>query len=206
MVRRLLLVVVVVMSCAAWAQDEKNDLGLTLGQASIRDREAASGQRVVFNNSVAFGANYARRLKGGYAVAFDLEFPFVAIPGHDITPAGSDSIVHVASLFVTPSLRVKFAPRLPISPWISGGLGFGWYEGSELLASGAANPDRNKVSAAAQFGAGVDVRTPLRILAPISLRGEFRDFYSFSNPSFNVPMRSDGQHNFVISGGFVLRF
>ena len=56
------------------------------------------------------------------------------------------------------------------------------------------------------FGAGVDVRTPIRVLFPISLRGEVRDYYSVSNPRFGTAVQGGGQHNVVASGGFVLSF
>jgi hypothetical protein len=57
-----------------------------------------------------------------------------------------------------------------------------------------------------QFGAGIDVRTRLKLLFPIGLRGEFRDFYTLENPSFGVPVQRSEQHNLVISGGLVVHF
>jgi hypothetical protein len=52
----------------------------------------------------------------------------------------------------------------------------------------------------------VDIRTPIKILVPIGLRGEVRDFYSFDILDFTTPIRNDHQHNVIVSGGFILRF
>jgi hypothetical protein len=191
---------------SAAAQDSKNELGFTLGSESVRDRVTVAGPRITFSRSIAFGANYARRLRGGAAGEFFLEFPFVAVPSHKIQPVAPGAITDLASLYVAPSLRVKFLPLLPVSPWVSVGGGYGEYEGSEKLANGTLNPDRRKNVAVAQFGAGVDVKTPVRVLAPVSLRGEFRDFYSFESVNYGVPTVEKRQHNFVLAGGFVLRF
>jgi hypothetical protein len=58
----------------------------------------------------------------------------------------------------------------------------------------------------AQFGGGVDVRTRLKLLFPIGLRGEVRDFYTLGTPSFGVPVQRSEQHNVVVSGGLVVHF
>jgi hypothetical protein len=202
-----LLVSMLLMGASASAQRfGGNELGLTLGVESVPDRDTALRRPLTLSNSVVFGANFAHRLRGGYGAALYLEFPFAAVPSHEVTPVGPTSVVHLASLYVTPSLRFKLFPLFPVSPWISAGVGYGLYEGSEKLADGTPNTDRHKHTGVAQFGAGVDVKTPLRVLVPIALRGEFRDFYSFRSPNYNVPLRSGAQHNFVLSGGLVLRF
>ena len=204
---RWLVILLVLTGPSAFAQRfGGNELGLTLGVEKVPDRDTLAGPPLTFSNSIVFGANFAHRLRGGYGAAFYLEFPFAAVPSHKITPAGPSSVVHLASLYVTPSLRFKLFPLFPVSPWISAGAGYGLYEGSQELADGSPNPAKYKHTGVAQFGAGVDVRTPLRFLVPIGLRGEVRDFYSFRSPNYNVSLQNDGQHNFVLSGGLVLRF
>lgn len=37
--------------------------------------------------------------------------------------------------------------------------------------------------ATGQFGGGIDVRTHLKLLLPIGVRGEFRNFYTLENPA-----------------------
>jgi hypothetical protein len=55
-----------------------------------------------------------------------------------------------------------------------------------------------------QFGEGIDVRARVKLLFPISLRYEFRDFCTLGNPSFDVPVLRSDQHYLVVSGGLVV--
>jgi hypothetical protein len=55
------------------------------------------------------------------------------------------------------------------------------------------------------FGGGIDVQTPMRILFPIALRAEVRDFYS-PVPNLNANLRNGRQHNTIFSGGLVIGF
>lgn len=202
----VLFFLLLLVSSAALAQDyKKNELGLLIGAEFIPGRNTSAGNSISFGNGVIFSANYARRLAGDNTVLF-LEFPFTAAPNHDITTSEGEAIEAVATLYVAPSLRVNFAHNSPISPWVSAGFGYGLYEGSRLLNNDAVNPSRNVSSGAAQFGAGIDIKTGVKFLFPISLRGEVRDFYTTSNPNFGVAVRGGGQHNVVVLGGFVLHF
>ena len=194
------------IGAAASAQDTyNNDLGLLLGLENIPSRGTAAGVAVDFSKSVVFSASYARRL-AGEDTALYLEFPFAAAPSHSVESSATSIITDLATLFITPSLRLQFANRGPISPWISGGFGYGQYEGSARLAGGVPNPDERQHVGTAQFGGGVDIRTPIRILVPIGFRAEVRDYYTPTAPSFAVPVRDGGQHNIVVAGGLVIRF
>ena len=95
-----------------------------------------------------------------------------------------NAITSLATLFVTPSLKVCFASHAPASRWLSGGFGYGLYEGSSALQNGVANTEIHRNVATAQFGGGIDVRTRLKLLFPIGLRGEFRDFHTPREPQF----------------------
>jgi hypothetical protein len=119
-----------------------------------------------------------------------------------VESAQLNAITSLATSFVTPSLRAQFVSHAPIS----GGFGYGLYEGSSALQDGVANTEIHRNVATAQFGAGIDVRTRLKLLFPIGLRGEFRDFYSLGNPSFGVPVQRSEQHNLVIAEGWVVHF
>jgi hypothetical protein len=200
---------VLCLSATGLAQDEgRNELGFTLGAELIPDLRLVTpaGGNLNFSNSLVFGANYARRLNETSGTAIYLEFPFAAAPSHRIRSANAGAITDLATLFITPSLRVKFASEAALSPWISGGFGYGLLEGSEFLPGGARNPERHRHTGTAQFGAGVDIRTPIEILAPISLRAEFRDFYALDTLNYNVAIRDNRQHHLVLAGGFLLRF
>ena len=84
---------------------------------------------------------------------------------------------------MTPSLRSQFMSAAPASSRLSGGFGYGLYEGSSVLQNGIVNTEIHRNVATAQFGGGIDVRTPLKLLFPIGLRGEVRDFYTLRRPA-----------------------
>lgn len=193
------------MCCLSFAQEEKNQLGLLLGAESILQTTITSKQTVSFGRSITYSFDYARRFSGGSTSLF-LEFPFAASPSHRVESAEGNAITSLATLFVTPSLRARFVSHATVSPWLSGGFGYGLYEGSSVLQSGVANTGIHRNVATAQFGGGIDVRAPLRLLFPVRLRGEVRDFYTFGTPSFGVPVQRSEQHNVVVSGGLVIRF
>ena len=202
---RIALAVMVLYLSAAAQTETKNELGLSLGAGLIPQRSTSAGQAINFGASIAFSADYARLIKDG-KTSLSIEFPFVAEPANSVQSANLQSIVSLATIFVVPSVRVKFASGGGISPWLSGGFGYGIREGSEFFGNSQRNGSRYQSTGAVQFGAGVDVRTPIRVLFPISLRGEVRDYYSVSNPTFGTAVQGGGQHNVVVSGGMVLSF
>jgi hypothetical protein len=195
-------------SAAADIQSEdRNELGLTIGGEFIPD-VAANGTQLSFSSSVVFGVNYARRLAGTDNTALFLEFPVVAAPSHSVQPTSASPTpvpTSLATLYITPALRVNFARASAISPWFSFGGGYGLYEGSELLSNGAQNPDRFASVGTLQWGGGVDVRTPVKVIFPINLRLEVRDFDTLDSLNFNTG-RGTSQHNVSVGGGLLLRW
>jgi len=85
-----------------------------ISQATI-----SSNQKLSFGRSIAHSVDYARRLSSGNT-ALLLEFPFAAAPSHKVESAQLNAITSLATLFLTPSLRVRFASHAPASPWLSG--------------------------------------------------------------------------------------
>jgi hypothetical protein len=152
-----------------------------------------------------YSVDYARRLSSGNT-ALRLEFPFAAAPSQKVESAQLNTITSLATLFVTPSLRGRLVSHAPASPWLSSGFGYGLHEGSRVLQNGVINREIHRNVATAQVGGGIDVRTRLRLLFPIGLRGEVRDFYTLGKPSFGVPVQRSEQHNVVVSGGLVIHF
>jgi opacity protein-like surface antigen len=190
----------------SFAQDfKKNEFAVLIGAEIVPQRSSNAGTPINFGKGFALSGNYARHL-AGENTAFFLEFPFSATANHDITTSTPGSITSIATFYVTPSLRVSFAHQSRFSPWVSAGFGYGLFEGSRLLNTGAENPTRNTSSGAVQVGGGVDIHTGIKVLVPISLRAEVRDFYTTSNPDFGIAVRAGGQHNIVTSGGIVLHF
>jgi hypothetical protein len=201
----LALVLLVFGGLAVGQEPRKNELGFVLGAEIIPDATASSGFPIQFGKSISYTLTYARRL-AGYNTALFLEFPVSAAPSHSIQTAPPGVITDVATLFITPSLRVRFADRSAFSPWISGGFGYGLYEGSDAFNNTAGNPSVFRHTAAAQFGGGIDIRTPIHILFPIGLRAEVRDYYTIDTPNFGSSVTRGGQHNVVAAGGFTVRF
>jgi len=74
------------------------------------------------------------------------------------------------------------------------------------LQNGVTNKEIHRNVATAQFGGGIDVRTRLKLLFPIGVRGDVRDFYTLETPSFGVPVQRSEQHTVVVSGGLVVHF
>jgi hypothetical protein len=182
-----------------------NELAFSLGVSAIPQRSTAAGLPVRFGESIAYEANFAHRFYGDSTQLF-LEVPFVAEPSNGIRSSDSNTVISLASIFIVPSARVKFASKRVLSPWLSAGIGYGLREGSEFYRNGTQNASQYDSTGVLQFGGGADVGIPLKIWLPITLRGEVRDFYSFSNPNFGTPVNGSGQHNIVASGGFVLHF
>jgi hypothetical protein len=200
----LLLVVV-----NAVAQDEhKNEVGLLLGgiRTSGPSATGATPGAIDINTGLSFQATYARRLidRSGAAVYF--EVPFVATPSTDVKALLPQVPINYASLFITPGVRVKLAPAAPVAPWVALGGGFARFTSSSTRTDGLPNMAlRDTNTGALQFGGGVDINRGLRVLFPITFRGEVRDFYS-GTPELGTPLSQDRQHNVVFSGGFVIHF
>lgn len=209
--RNLATIVILFFSCTAWARaqakEENNQLGLLLGAEFITDNSTASIPSVPVNigNSEVFQLNFAHRLAGTHTLLW-LEIPAAAGPSHSVRSADLNTPTSLATFYATPSFRVNFAAHGTFSPWLSFGGGYALFEGSQKLRNQLENPDRYTNTGALQFGGGVDIRTPLKVLWPIGLRAEARDFYSLDIPRFITPVRDNHQHNVIVSGGVILRF
>ena len=194
-----------VVVSSALAQEQKNETGLVLGSEQIPGFTTTAGTPISQGGSVAFSFDYARRLKGE-KTALSAEVPFAAAPSHHGGSSQPGTVSSLATLYVVPSLRVQAFANRRWSPWLSGGFGFGWLETSAVLNNGAPNPRINRYTGTAQFGGGVDIRTPLHILFPISLRVELRDYYAVNAANYGSSIRQQGQHDLVPAGGFVIHF
>jgi hypothetical protein len=193
------------MAYSASGQETKNETGFLLGSEQIPGSTTTAGVPFNVGGSVAFSFDYARRLKGERTALF-VEIPFAAAPSHRSGSSHPGTVTRMGTLHVVPSLRLQAFANRRFSPWLSGGFGYGWLETSALLNNGAPNPAINRNTGTAQFGGGVDIRTPLHILFPISLRAELRDYYAVDAPNYGTSLRQQGQHDIVPAGGFVVHF
>lgn len=207
MFRNLVLILVFATSVVAQSKPENNQLGLLLGWEVIPSHTTATPSlaRVNFGASETLQINFAHRLRGERTQLW-LEFPSIAGPSHSVESAVTATPVSLATFYTAPSFRVNFAAERTFSPWLSFGGGYALFEGSEKLRDGSKNVRRFTNTAALQFGGGIDVRTRVKILKPIGLRAEVRDFYSFDTLDFATPIRQDRQNNVTVNGGFIIRF
>jgi hypothetical protein len=184
-----LLLIVVMAVCAGTGLAQEHELAVAVGgQFTIKDP-------FEFDPGVAIQGNYANRLADAPLAAVYLEFPVVfAFDVNRSLPSAVEEREY-SSLFVTPSLKLKLAPELPVSPFFSAGVGFARFMGSDATGGGS------ETGAALQFGGGLDFK-----VAPfVSLRGEVRDFYTGA-PEFGSLTTDGQQHNVITSGGIVFRF
>lgn len=207
MFRYLAVVLLFIPSLFAQSKPENNQLGLLLGGEVIPGHTTATipSSQVRFGASETLQINFAHRLRGERTQLW-LEFPSIAGPSHSVESAASATPVSLATFYTTPSFRVNFAAQRTFSPWLSFGGGYALFEGSERLRDGSNNVRRFTNTGALQFGGGIDVRTRLKLLRPIGLRAEVRDFYSFDTLDFTTPIRQDRQNNVTVNGGFIIRF
>jgi opacity protein-like surface antigen len=177
--------------------------GITSGIASGISGGISGGiANLTFSPGTALQANYARRFLSLPFADLLGEVHFLASPQEQIASRNGSVTKDIATLYVTPGVRVKFLPNSRLSPWVAAGAGYSLYEQSTSTISGGVNAaPRHTSGIAVQFGGGLDYK----ILAHLSLRAEIREFYTGS-PSFNVPVTGTGQRHMVAGGGIVLRF
>jgi hypothetical protein len=185
----------------------KNEIGLLLGGTVTPNvgLKPTAGE-VSVSTGLTLQATFARELVTGRVASLYLEVPFVATPLQDVSSSSSSVPANYASLFIAPGCRVKLAPGAPLSPWFSVGAGYARFDESAERVDGS--PSTNPIGTnrgVAQFGAGLDVRTPVKVLFPVGLRVEVRDFYS-GKPNYGTAATDGYQHNVVFSGGFALHF
>jgi hypothetical protein len=185
------------VSSLALAQN--HELGLTLGRLSGPTRESSTGN-LHLSSGVALQANYGYRFlqRNGFALLGEVHF--LANGQRTIASSNPAATRDVATLFVTPGVRVALTRYRRFVPYVAVGGGYALYEQSFFRIDGADNQaPRFTHRGAFTFGGGVNVP----IWRFLGARFEARDFYT-GNPSFNAAVSSSGQHNVVIGGGILL--
>jgi hypothetical protein len=190
----------ILLFVAQTAFGQKHEVGLTLGGLFPQDRGTAPNT-VRLGGGTAMQANYGHRLIAGRAAVY-AEVHFLANPQRIVGSGNPAATRDVATIYVTPGIRVKFAPARPVSPYVAVGGGWAVYEQSLLRIDGAPNQAPREIHRGAlDFGGGVDAK----LWRWLGLRAEIRDFYTGS-PAYNLPNLGGGQHNVVAGGGFVLKW
>jgi len=187
----------------AIAQDAtpRHEIGLTLGGLLSNDR-SGNATRLNLGPGTALQANYGYHLLGGDRAALYGEVHLLANPLRDVTSADQSLTRNVATLIVTPGIRIKFFPNRRLAPYVAVGGGWANYEQSTTTLAGGPNPASRTVNHGAfDYGGGVD----FKFWRFLGLRAEIRDFYA-GGPSYNSSSIRGAQHNVVTGGGLVLKF
>jgi opacity protein-like surface antigen len=209
--KRLCIAVLLATMLAAFAvgQDEKNEIGGSLGRTFISDQGIQNA--TYFDPIIHHGKGLS--VEGEYARRF-LVMPLYSISaegliminhdvdlnageyGHSVVPSD------IRELFVTPAVRVNLFPTTAVSPWVSLGGGFGHISQNNQLIYGGVNPGKSTTSFVLEGGFGLDVK----VWKKLSMRGEVRDFWS-GEPDYPLaPTGKTRQHNYFVAGGVFWRF
>jgi hypothetical protein len=203
------LVMATMSAVSAVAQDEKNEVGGTIGRIFISDEGIQDatypGHSIHYGKGLTFDVDYSRRIRVTplWAVAGEVLFAYNA--DEDIN-AGSYGFSVVPSdlkqFYITPAARFNFFPTTAVSPWVSFGVGFAHTSQDSVLLYGGANPGKSTTSAAIQGGFGLDVKATNRVY----IRGGVRDFWA-GHPDFPLaPTGNSRQHNYYVFAGAYWRF
>lgn len=163
------------------------------------DLAVLGGGQISFNpnNNVGTGAviqgNPAFRLVHVPLWALHLEVPVTASFNIGSGLPAAVAAREFRTLFITPGLRLKFAPGSPVSPFLAAGGGWARYSPQNSALD-------SHSTGVVQFGAGVDFK-----IAPyVGLRTEVRDYYTGA-PEIGLAF-SERQNNVNAMAGLWLRF
>jgi hypothetical protein len=189
----------------------KNEIGLVIGATETPSIGKTAGGTIDLNSSLAFGAEYDRRLLGERTTLY-VGIDFLASPA-DVKVSYPSSVVspQYAYLFLSPHIKVKFNSTRTFQPWLSFGGGYADFSPASPK-SGTVNVKGQGDSGTLEFGGGVDTRpliqfkgVPLLQNLPIGGRFEVRDFYS-GQPHYGVETQGNHQNNLTFTGGLLIRF
>ncbi len=206
----VLLMAMCILGGSAAAQDEKNELTGMVGRMVISDQGIVGATYpnpfVRSGKGLTFEVDYARRLFGKDVYAISGEVPAVFNLDEDLG-SGSDVVPKdYKQIFVTPAVRFNLFPATAVSPWVSLGGGFAYFNENKNLNYYGSNPGGSSTSGVLQGGLGVDVRPFRARFRHFGFRAEVRDFWS-GTPK--LPLADTGktrQHNYLIGAGVTWHF
>ncbi len=164
-----------------------NEVSFTVGPQFV------SGSHYDFGHAGAIQAAYAGRIINAEAAQLYIELPLTWALKNDRSFSPAALRDHYTALFVTPGIKVKLLPQLPISPYGVLGGGFARFRNSDTEQTSNEN--------VIDYGIGADWK-----VAPlVALRAEWRDFNS-GVPRLGFPNPGSRQHNHVVTFGVALHF
>jgi hypothetical protein len=192
-------------SVAAGAQEPRNEVAGTIGHVFISDQGVPNTSNTLhFGKSIPFEINYARDLHDFRWGVLAVEIPTLLSLDQDLSYKLNQVPQQYSSLFITPAARASFPSLLPVTPWLSFGVGIGHFQASRNLVFFGSNPGpRVKTTAVMEGGIGLDIQ--LFSLQSLKFRFEARDDLS-GVPPLTVNTGKSRQHNFYVGGGAVFRF
>ena len=174
------------------------DVGLLLGSTHVTDE----GDVLQFDRGTTYQATFDWWFWRNRVARLSIDVPFIATPAFTVLTPNPQLPLEYASLYLTPGLRVTFAPDKPVAVFGAIGAGYARYTESTQRENRAPNPaQRDTNTGALQVGGGVDVRG----FGWLGFRGELRDVYTGAR-AFSIPTPGPNVHNVVGSGGLVVRF
>ena len=204
----VMVLFIAVFLASAIAQDEKNEIGGTIGRVFISDQGIKANipnPTIHSGKGLTFSGEYARHIFVTPLFGISVE-GVVAYNKNVKLNAGEYqySVVPQAykELFVTPAVRANLFPTTAVSPWVSLGGGITHFSQTSELLYGGANPGKNTTSGTLEAGIGLDVRVWKRL----SMRGGMRDFWSGIPDYPLAPTGKTRQHNYYVFGGAFWRF
>ena len=158
------------LSSAAMGQN--HELGLTLGRLSGPTRASAAGD-LALSSGVGLQANYGYRFLQRRHIALFGEVHFLANGQRTLASSNRAATRDLATLFVTPGVRVAWTGLRRFVPYATAGGGYALYEQSFFRIDGASNEaPRFTHRGAFTYGGGVNVP----VWRFVGLRLEARDF------------------------------
>src|SRR5262245_51908146 len=117
---------------------QRSELGFVVGaKVTPSVGNSFSLNHLDIGTTPVFEGNYAARLFHAPGADLHIEFPIAAATAPDLTTANLTTVKSYSSIFFTPSLRLKFIPGSPISPWFSAGGGLAHFSPSSTTVAGA---------------------------------------------------------------------
>lgn len=172
------------------ASAQSNDIGLT------------GGGYFAVSNPLDLGAawalegSFAHRVAGVPLLSISAELPVAGSFTSSIpTLSGITVARSYTSLFITPGVRLRLAPKFPLSPYVSAGFGYARFNRQLFTGGTSANS-----TTAFDLGGGLD----LKIAPFVSLRGEIRDFNSGGLGLQTLLLGR--QNNLFVTAGVAIRF
>src|SRR6266404_7820919 len=175
-IHALLLFTAVAVVCDAQDQAApKNELAFGLGGLPAYSR--SNLPKLDLGPGIGLQVNYGRRFFSARRVALYGEVDFLASPLRNVSSSVTSATRDIATLYITPGVRMKIFPTSRVSPYLAVGGGYADYQQSTFQLDGQINPASRQLSRGTfDLGGGFDVR----VWRWIALRGEARDFFSGS--------------------------